>query len=63
MFLFHGCPEYLMETKEKIRAQMLERTGEDCVFFEEFLGHVEHVHVAKEEGASPKKTPSGGHME
>lgn len=63
MFLFHGCPEYLKEVKETIRAQILERTGEDCLFFEEFLGHVEHVRVAKEEGASSEETPSGSHME
>lgn len=50
MFLFHGCPEYTPEQKAFIRREIMEHTGEDCLFLEQFLGHVEHVRVAKEEG-------------
>lgn len=61
MFLFHGCPEYTKEQKDFIRREVKEHTGEDCLFLEPFLGHVEHVRTAKEEGASLEKTPSGSY--
>lgn len=61
MFLFHGCPEYTNEQKNYIRREVKEHTGEDCLFLELFLGRVEHVRTAKEEGGSSEKAPSGNY--
>lgn len=51
MFVFSCSVDVRPEIKEKIRAEILERAGEDCIFVPSELGAVQHIRTNKEEAA------------
>ena len=49
MFVFSCSIDVRPEIKDKIRAEILERTGEACIFVPSELGTIQHICTNKEE--------------
>lgn len=51
MFFCSCSIDLRQDIKEKVRADIMERTGEDCIFIPSELGLVQHFRAAKEMAA------------